>query len=112
MENGAESESIDTPTGQVYDKPEKEYKNMSEEVWTSSFIDLKKVLVISGPADYVEGHMLICRGYVKVFWGLQLVTYTLGTAVAMFLYPMYASTLAGVGIGLMLGAGISWGGKY
>ena len=86
----------------------KEYSNSSKEIWTSSFIDLGKVQIISGvEEEHLKGHMAICGAYAKVIWSIQVVTYSLGTAITIFFFPQLSAKIAAAGITFGLFASLS-----
>ena len=103
--SGDSAPKTSSPISNNSDKSPKQFKNSDTEIWTSPFLDFNRALVVSGPAEYVEGHMLICRGYVRMFWGIQLTVYTLNAAILAFFFPQFMFQICAVTLGLISVAG-------
>jgi len=85
----------------------KKFKNPSDALETSAYIDLRKAHCITGHDEYIQGHMTICKGYVRVFWMLQLLTYSSFGLLFYFFFPQHAFPIVAWSFTMIVSAGLA-----
>lgn len=85
----------------------KKFQNPADAIETSAYINFRKSQCMTGHEEYIQGHMTICKGYVRVFWMLQLLTYSAMGVLFAFYFPKFTLQIVIWTFCMVLSAGMA-----